>query len=74
MRTVLILIFLAVGLGIGATLALLFTPSSGKKTRRNLARNMEQGLRTGRETAEPVVKRLEAEFGALRKNVEAYVK
>jgi gas vesicle protein len=73
-RTSLILVFLVFGLGIGATLALLFAPSSGKTTRHDLARSVEEGLRTGRETAEPVVKRLEAEFVRLGKNVEEHLK
>jgi gas vesicle protein len=73
-RSLLILIFLGFGLGVGAALTLLFAPSSGKTTRHDLARNMEQGLRTGRETAEPVIKRLEAEFVRLSKNAEAHLK
>jgi gas vesicle protein len=73
-RTTLISVFLAFGLGMGATLALLFAPSSGKTTRHDLASSAEEGLRTGRETAEPVVKRLKAEFVRLGKHVEAHLK
>ncbi len=35
--------FLLVGMGIGAGLALLFAPQSGKDTRRYLARRAEEG-------------------------------
>jgi gas vesicle protein len=73
-RTVLTLVFLAFGLGIGAILALLLAPTSGKKTRHELVKNVEDGLNSGRDALEPVVKRLEAEFAELRKNVEERLK
>lgn len=73
-RTVLTLVFLMFGLGIGAVLALLFAPSSGKKVRDNLAKSVGEGLNTGQEAIEPVVKRLEKEFGELRKSVEDRLK
>lgn len=73
-RTVLALVFLTFGLGIGTALALLFAPSSGKTTRRDLAKGVEEGLHTGLESVEPVVKRLEEEFADLRKSVEERLK
>ena len=68
--TALTMLALTLGLGIGALLALLFAPSSGKKVRHNLAQSVEAGLNDGREVVEPVVKRLEEEFAELRKKVE----
>ena len=73
-RTVLTLIFLAFGLGIGAALALLFAPASGKKARHDLSKTVEQGLKDGREAVEPMVKRAEKEFDELKKNVEEHLK
>jgi gas vesicle protein len=73
-RTMLTLAFLTFGLGIGTILALLFAPSSGKTTRRDLAKSVEEGLKTGREAVEPVVKRVEKEFDEIKKNVEERVK
>jgi gas vesicle protein len=73
-RTILTAIFLTAGLGIGAAIALLFAPMSGKKTRHDLAKNVEEGLRAGRDSLEPVVKRLEKEFTELRKSVEERMK
>jgi len=64
---------LTIGLGIGAVLALLFAPASGKKIRDELAKTFEDGLQNGREAAEPMVKRLEKDFDELRKNVEERV-
>ena len=68
--TLLCLIF---GLGIGAVLALLFAPSSGKKIRAQLAKSMEQGLNHGRDAIEPMVKRVEKEFDELHKSVEEHI-
>lgn len=73
-RTVLTAVFLMMGLGLGAVVALLFAPMSGKKTRHNLAQGVEDGLRAGRDSLEPVVKRLEKEFSEFRKNVEERIK
>jgi gas vesicle protein len=72
--TKLTVLFLTMGLGIGAVLALLFAPASGKKIRENLAKGVGEGLNNSHETIEPVVKRLEKEFGDLRKSVEERLK
>jgi gas vesicle protein len=61
---------LALGLGVGAVVALLFAPTSGTKTRNSLSRNFEEGLNNGQDAIEPVVKRLEKEMGELRQTVE----
>lgn len=47
-RAVLMFLFLAVGLGIGTAVILLFAPSSGKDTRHNLTQNMGNSLKNGR--------------------------
>lgn len=73
-RTVLTAIFLILGLSVGAAVALLFAPTTGKKARHDLAQGVEDGLRAGRDSLEPVVKRLEKEFSDLRKNVEERMK
>ena len=67
------LLFLTIGLGIGAILALLFAPASGKKIRDELAKTVEDGLESGREAVEPMVKRLEKDFDELHKRVEERV-
>ncbi len=73
-RTILTVIFLMFGLGIGAAFALLFAPASGETTRQDFAKGIEDKLTTGRESIEPVIKRLEAEFAELRKNVDERLK
>lgn len=69
-QAMLTFLFLVFGLGIGAAMALLFAPKSGKKIREELAKNVKDGLQNGRENIEPVVKRIEKEFAELQKNVE----
>jgi gas vesicle protein len=73
-RTVLRLVFLTFGLGIGAILALLFAPISGKKVRDDLTKTMGDGWNNGRDAVEPMVKRIEKEFDDLKKNVEEHLK
>jgi gas vesicle protein len=62
------------GLGIGAIIALLFSPQSGQKNRDNLGKAVEQGLNNGREILEPVVKQVEKELNGLQKTVEQRLK
>jgi gas vesicle protein len=64
---------LTLGLGIGALLALLFAPSSGKKARHDLGKSMGQDWENGRDAVDPLVKRLEEKFSELLKNVEERV-
>jgi gas vesicle protein len=73
-KTIFTLVFLTFGLGIGAALALLFAPSSGKTARHELVQGVEEGLNTGRDTFEPVLKRLEKQFHDLQKSVEERLK
>ncbi len=67
------LLCLALGAGIGAVLALLFAPASGKKTRANVARTVEEGLADGRKAVEPIVHKIEEEVSDLRNSVEESV-
>jgi gas vesicle protein len=58
---------LTLGLGIGAMVALLLAPTSGKKARHDLAESMGE---TGHDTVDPMLRSLEEKFGELLKNVE----
>jgi gas vesicle protein len=69
-RSFFTLLFMTLGLAVGAVLALLFAPSSGKTARDEIAQNVEEGLKTGRENFEPTMKRLQEEFADFRKSVE----
>jgi gas vesicle protein len=72
-KTIMTLIFLAVGLAVGTAVALLFAPASGKKTRDELGNVIEEGLNSGREAVEPTLKRLEHDFADLRKRVDSKI-
>jgi gas vesicle protein len=61
-----IVVFMVVGLAIGAVLALMFAPNSGEKTRKELAGSIG-------DTTSSTVKQLEKEFAELRKKVESIV-
>jgi gas vesicle protein len=72
--TKLMALCLMVGLGIGAGLALLFSPLTGKKVRDDLTRMVGQSWNNGREAVEPMVKRVEKEIGDLQKTAEEHLK
>ncbi len=62
-------LFIALGLGIGAILALLFAPASGKEFRDDISNTIED--RFGRrEPSGLTLDKLEKEFADLRKKVE----
>lgn len=73
LRTVFTVFYLGLGLTVGAILALLFAPASGKTIRHELGKNMEEGLKSGKENLEPAVKRLESEFAEFRKYIEEHL-
>lgn len=61
---------LTLGLGIGALLALLLAPSSGKKVRHDIAQSTGENWEHGRDTVDPIVKRIKEKSGELLKNIE----
>ncbi len=63
-------LFLTLGLGIGGALALLFAPVSGKKTRSELVKSVEDGYQNGIDTVGSIVKKLEKDFAELQNSVE----
>jgi gas vesicle protein len=69
-RAVGALVFLAVGLGIGLILALLFAPNVGEKTRKLIADALEDGSKRGQEVILEATNQLEQEFPDLRQRIE----
>jgi len=63
-------IFMLLGLGIGAVLALMFAPKSGSQIRAELADTVEDRFDSGREATNKTLQRLEKDFADLRKRVE----
>lgn len=64
------LLFLALGLGIGAVLALLFAPRTGAEIRQGIAQTLEDRLEASREATTKTLQKLESEFNDLRHKVE----
>jgi hypothetical protein len=58
--TLMISVFLALGISIGTALAMLFAPKSGNETREDIA-----------EATDGAVKKLESKFNEFRKEVES---
>jgi len=73
-KTLLAVVLMAIGLGVGAALALLFAPASGVETRNEISHKFETGVNDGRETVEPMMKRLEHEIADLRQRFQDRVK
>ncbi|HOA25526.1 MAG: YtxH domain-containing protein [Aggregatilineales bacterium] len=62
-----------IALMVGATIALLFAPQSGKKLRRQIAQAIDEGYQRGREETGDLIDRLEAEFPGVRRRVEELI-
>jgi gas vesicle protein len=65
-----VLLFMALGMGIGAIVAILFAPDQGDKTRKAITHAMEDGYKRGRESTRDALKQLEPEFPNLREKVD----
>jgi hypothetical protein len=63
-------IFLLVGLGIGAVLALLLAPNVGAKTRALLIEALEDGFKRGQDHILETTNELEQEYPNLRQRIE----
>ncbi|MFN8375011.1 MAG: YtxH domain-containing protein [Anaerolineae bacterium] len=73
-RTAMVALVLAMGLGIGALLALLFAPRPGESTRKILGQQVEHAYDNGREVTGTAFESLRKEVERLRSDVEDRVK
>jgi len=73
-KTVMAVMLMAIGLGIGAALALLFAPAAGSEIRHEIAHKFEAGVSDGRDTVEPMMKKLEREIADLSQRFQDRVK
>jgi gas vesicle protein len=73
-RTVLALIVMLLGLGLGAIVALLFAPRKGDDIRKDIASHAETLYDSGRETTNKAFKELQKDFDKLRNDVEDRLK
>jgi hypothetical protein len=65
-RALLVVAFMALGLALGAIVALLFAPESGDRVRHTISDTLQEGAEATREA----LQRLEKEFGELRRQVD----
>lgn len=73
-RTVLALIVMLLGLGLGAVVALLFAPRKGDEVRKEIANQAENIYETSRESTGKAFKELQKDFDKLRSDVEDRLK
>ncbi len=64
------LTYLLIGAGIGATLALLFAPKSGRELRRDIADASVKTIHKGKEAAHALGGKVTEGIGAIRETVE----
>jgi gas vesicle protein len=69
-KALITVVSLTSGLVIGAGLALLFAPATGKTTRHNISKNVEEGVQTGRDTIEPMIKQAKKDLNELREKID----
>ncbi len=67
------LVFLLLGLGIGAALALLFAPEEGEKTRGKISDSLESGVKASSDAGSDALERLEKEYQNLRKEMDKLI-
>lgn len=73
-RTILALIVMLLGLGLGAIVALLFAPRKGDDVRKEIANQAENLYDNGRETTGKAFKELQKEVEKLRGELEERLK
>jgi len=73
-RTILALVVMLLGLGLGAVVALLFAPRKGDEVRKEIANQAENLYDNGRETTGKALKELQKDFDKLRGDVEDRLK
>ena len=73
-RTILALVVMLLGLGLGAVVALLFAPRKGDDVRKDIAKNAETLYDSSRESTAKAFKDLQKDFDKLRGDVEDRLK
>jgi gas vesicle protein len=73
-RTILALVVMLLGLGLGAVVALLFAPRKGDDIRKDIANQAGTIYDNGRETTGKAFKELQKDFDKLRGEVEDRLK
>ncbi|MCC6893669.1 MAG: YtxH domain-containing protein [Anaerolineae bacterium] len=73
-RTILALVVMLLGLGLGAVVALLFAPRKGEDVRNEIANQAGVLYENGRDTTNKTLKELQKDFDKLRGDIEERLK
>lgn len=73
-RTILALVVMLLGLGLGAVVALLFAPRKGEDVRSEIANQAGVLYENGRDTTNKTLKELQKDFDKLRGDIEERLK
>jgi len=69
-RTMMAIVLLGFGLGVGAIMALLFAPRSGEEVRKDITHRIEPGLERARDVTNTTVENLQRDLTRLRDDME----
>lgn len=72
-RTMMAIVLLGFGLGVGAIMALLFAPRSGEEVRRDITDRIEPGLERARDVTSHTVENLQRDLTRLRDEMESRI-
>jgi len=72
-RTMMAIVLLGFGLGVGAIMALLFAPRSGEEVRRDLTDRIEPGLERARDVTNHTVENLQRDLTRLRDEMDSRI-
>lgn len=73
-RTIMALLVMVMGLGIGAVMALLFAPRKGEDIRRELATQAEHAYGNSREATSKAMEKMQKDLDKLKGDVEERLK
>lgn len=72
-RTMMAIVLLGFGLGVGAIMALLFAPRSGEEIRKDITDRIEPGLERARDVTNHTVENLQRDLARLRDEMETRI-
>ena len=72
-RTMMAIVLLGFGLGVGAIMALLFAPRSGEEVRKDITDRIEPGLERARDVTNHTVENLQRDLTRLRDDMESRI-
>lgn len=72
-RTMMAIVLLGFGVGVGAIMALLFAPRSGEEIRKDISDRIEPGLERARDVTNHTVENLQRDLTRLRDDMDSRI-